>query len=323
MQNTAGDSWPRRRVLLAAVLALAGCWAGPLAADSTSPRLAAYYDRFLALCDGQIHEWQGRGTPRRVLPGRQAVALGVGAANRYAVTADGELLTWDGEPAEPRQVMVGVRSFAAGRSGLLLIRDDRSLWRLDTRRLLGLFGETLESTPVPLAETVCAAAVGDGADYYVDCGGELFVRGAAHRGQYGDGRLEPSEDFVATATDVVQVVAHTGHALILKRDAAVWGTGGNRYGPLGRHGYGDKAERWGPVFAGAQAIATGASHSVALRPDGTLWTWGLNWGLDPQPVLTGVTAAAAGTDATIALAGGALWQWGTGREPRRLMDCGS
>lgn len=37
--------------------------------------------------------------------------------------------------------------------------------------------------------------------------------------------------------------AHTGHALYLRRDGVVLATGGNRYGPLGAHGLGDKADR--------------------------------------------------------------------------------
>lgn len=254
--------------------------------------------------------------------GEALIAVGVGDDRRYALAADGRLLSWSERPARPRVVMGGVRAFAVGRSGLLVIHNDQSLRGLPARRFLGLFGESLADTPVRLAEDACAAAVGDGADYYIGCDGGLWVRGAAHRGQYGDGRLQPAEGFVRTADGVVQVDAHTGHALILKRDGSVWGTGGNIYGPLGRHGYRDRALRWGPVFDPARAIATGASHSLALVRDGTLWAWGLNWGVEPRPVLRGVAAAAAGTDASIAIADGALWQWGTGREPRRVMACG-
>ena len=307
---------------LVAAFSVALIWAGPAAAGSTGPGLAAYYDRFLALCAGTPHEWQGEEPPRPVRLGEEIAAVGVGDARRHALTRDGRLLTWDEWPPEPRVVMDAVRSFAAGETGLLVIRDDRSLWSLPTRRFLGLFGEALADTPVRLAEDACAAAVGDGADYYVACDGGLRVRGAAHRGQYGDGRLEAAEGFVPTAEGVAQVDAHTGHALILKRDGSVWGTGGNRFGPLGRHGYRDRAVRWGRLFEDARAVATGASHSLALGRDGTLWAWGLNWGPDPVPVLRDVTAAAAGTDASIAIARGALWQWGTGREPRRVMDCG-
>ena len=41
----------------------------------------------------------------------------------------------------------------------------------------------------------------------------------------------------------------------------VLGTGGNRFGPLSRHGLGDKADRWAPIFDGAHE----KSHHLALQ----------------------------------------------------------
>ena len=189
-----------------------------------------------------------------------------------------------------------------------------------TENLLG-FGENLAPTPVRLADGVLTAAVGDSADYYVTDDGRLWVRGQAHRGQYGDGRLRETPDFVRTAVDVTQVVAHTGHALHLKRDGSVWGTGGNRYGPLGRHGFGDKAAAWGRLFQGARAIATGSRHSLAIDRAQGLWIWGDTAGLEPRRIMTGVRAVAAGRGDTIALTDERLWQWPTGAQPRAVMAC--
>ena len=110
----------------------------------------------------------------------------------------------------------------------------------------------------------------------------MWVKGLAHRGQYGDGRLTASPDFIRTADDAVAVKAHTGHAIYLRRDGMVLGTGGNRFGPLSSHGLGDKADRWGPIFDGARAIATGSRHSLAIRQDGSLWAWGEGFGIEPR-----------------------------------------
>jgi alpha-tubulin suppressor-like RCC1 family protein len=97
------------------------------------------------------------------------------------------------------------------------------------------------------------------------------------------------------------------------------GTGGNRYGPLAHHGLGDKADRWGPIFRGAVAIATGSRHSLAIRADGSLWAWGEGFAIEPAKILDRVSAVAAGNTATIARAAdGALWQWDGGQGPRRL-----
>ena len=107
-------------------------------------------------------------------------------------------------------------------------------------------------------------------------------------------------DIVATARDAVAVRAHTGHAIHLRRDGVVMGTGGNRYGPLGAHGLGDKADRWGRVFDEATAIATGSRHSLAIRADGGLWAWGEGFAIAPARILDQVSAVAAGDSATIA-----------------------
>jgi len=290
----------------------------PAIADSSSPRLAAYYDDFMALCGDQVYEWSGADTPRKSIA--NVTQVGIGKSNRYALTKDGDLLTWRGGSTETAVAMNRVHSFYAGRSGLFILSENGRLWHLGTNSLLG-FGEKLEETPTQVAENIRYASVGDSANYYVTQGGELYVKGRAHRGQYGDGKLASTEGYVETATNVVQVVSHTGHALILKGDGTVWGTGGNIYGPLSHHGYGDKAIRWGLIFEGAAAIATGSSHSVAIKNDGSLWIWGRNEGLTPKRVMSGVNAVAAGNQGTIALSEGKLWQWNTGAQPEPIMEC--
>lgn len=121
------------------------------------------------------------------------------------------------------------------------------------------------------------------------------------------------------AERVARVCAHTGHAVLLTEEGVVEGTGGNRYGPLGTHGYGDKADRWGRLFEGA--IATGVRHTAAMKADGSLWLWGEHVGLVPRHVLDGVTHVACGDRHTLALtANGGLWFWETGAQPLRMPD---
>lgn len=291
----------------------------PAAADSSDPRLAAYYDDFLALCGSNVFEWSNMDSPQKRMSGVKQV--GVGKNNRYALTEKGVLLVWSNDPTETTVVMDAVHSFYAGRSGLFVIRDDRSLWTIEISSRFGI-GEKLTENSARVAENVLAASIGDGTNYYVTTEGSLFVRGKAHRGQYGDGRLTSTERYVQTAKDVIQVVSHTGHALVLKRDGSVWGTGGNIYGPLSSHGFGDKAVQWGLIIDGVRAVATGRSHSLAIKSDSSLWIWGRNEGLEPKQVMTEVEAVAAGNDSTIAIRKGALWQWATGAQPKLLMKCG-
>lgn len=280
--------------------------------------MAAYYDNFLAVCDNKVYEWNDFDKPQESIAGIRQV--GVGKRNRYALTRTNTLLAWGDDPTSTIVLMDDVKSFFAGRSGLFVIRNDDSLWKIETKGLFG-FGEEISKKSSLIANNVLTASIGDSANYYVADDGALFVKGLAHRGQYGDGKLTSTENFIQTSEDVVQVKSHTGHALVLKQDGGVWGTGGNIYGPLGSHGYGDKAIHWGLILEGAIAIATGSSHSLAIKPDGSLWVWGRNQGLNPRQIMSDVTAVAAGNKSTIALSKGVLWQWDTGTKPTIIMNC--
>ncbi len=287
-------------------------------ADSTSSRLAAYYDNKMLLCGQTAYQWQGQGKPVRVA--ENIIQVGVGRDAWYGLNRDGRLLAWRDRPDKPRVILDTVSWFAAGQSGVFAIRTDASLWYM--QRSDRWFGTGNIADPVKIANNVISAAIGDSANYYVTRSGLLYVKGLAHRGQYGDGKLQSSENFIAVAKGVVSVKAHTGHALLLTRTGTVMGTGGNIFGPLGRHGIGDKAVRWGKIFENAQAIATGSSHSLALQKDGSLWHWGRDIGLDPKIILRKVIAAAADSTGSIALLrDGTLWQWLRGERPKRQFRC--
>jgi len=293
-------------------------FAQPVKADSTSPRLAAYYDQKMLLCGQTAYQWQGQKQPVRVAENISQV--GVSRDAWYALDRSGRLLAWRDRPDKQRVILDMVTWFAAGQSGIFAIRTDSSLWYM--QRSDRWFGTGGIADPVRIANNVISAAIGDSANYYVTRSGLLYVKGLAHRGQYGDGKLQSSENFIAVAKDVVSVKAHTGHAMLLTRTGTVMGTGGNIFGPLGRLGIGDKAVRWGKIFENAQAIATGSSHSLALQKDGSLWHWGRNIGLDPKKILSKVTAAAADSTGSVALLrDGTLWQWKRGERPKRHFRC--
>ena len=281
--------------------------AGVALADGSGPELASYYDRHMAAIDGAAYGWVGRDAPKRLRTG--VIGVGVSRDAYFALDKDGVLTTWSATAVPATTLMRGVSDFAAGQSGWFAIDRDGVLWQ----------GDAGSAASRRIAESVIAAAIGDGTDYYVTRDGVLHARGQAHRGQYGDGRLVATADFVPTARDAVAVKAHTGHALHLRRDGVVMGTGGNRFGPLSSHGLGDRADRWGSVFDGARAIATGSRHSAAIRADGGLWVWGGPFGVEPRRLMDDVVAVAAGDTATLVLTrDGALWQVDGDAAPRRL-----
>ncbi|MHB8983960.1 MAG: RCC1 domain-containing protein [Carboxydocellales bacterium] len=124
-------------------------------------------------------------------------------------------------------------------------------------------------------------------------------------------------------------------SLALRGDGTVWAWGQNNYGDLGL-GFSDGYVHTMPTkvygLTNIIAIAAGYEHYVALKSDGTVWTWGYNYSgqlgngtsnyikslpvqvIDPTDntaFLTGVTAIAAGWNHTMALKNdGSVMAWG-------------
>ena len=270
-------------------------------ADSSSPLLAAFYDRQMAIIDGVAYGWEDDDTPKRVTD--QAVQVGVGRSAFYVLKSSNELHRYNDDFEQSALLMNGVVKFAAGRTGVLAIKADGTLWLIAAN----------SKKSAKIADNVAMAAVGDGANYYITKDRALFVKGKAHRGQYGDGKLRATDKFIQTAAQVSQITAHTGHAILLNDNGDVLGTGGNIFGPVGKHGLGDKAVRWSKIMGGAKGIATGSSHSVAITQNNTLFAWGSEYGIEPVAIMKNVQAVAAGSSTTIAITqDGRLWQWERG-----------
>jgi alpha-tubulin suppressor-like RCC1 family protein len=140
-------------------------------------------------------------------------------------------------------------------------------------------------------------------------------------------------------TGVVAVAAGTYHTIALKADGTVWAWGRSQYGALGYDGsisgdptydnglWADTYNATPQVVAGITdvvAIAAGYDYNLALKDDGTVWSWGANMlgqlgnGTTTQqnsPVqvstLSGIIAVAAGSLSSFAIkSDGTLWAWG-------------
>ncbi|PSJ95168.1 regulator [Brevibacillus fortis] len=135
-----------------------------------------------------------------------------------------------------------------------------------------------------------------------------------------------SKETTLAASNAVSSAAGQGHSLILKSDGTVWAWGDNSYGQLGDGAPAVKANVPFKVkgITNVSRIAAGSNHSVALKADGTVWSWGLNSsgelgnsgsGNSSKPVqavgLTDVTEIAAGSAYSLALKkDGTVWVWG-------------
>ena len=217
---------------------------------------------------------------------------------------------------------------AAGQEHNLALRADGTLWAWG----LNDFGElgVTNSAGVPVAsqgspvqvgtahDWVAVAAAGGASSFALKADGTLWAWGDNTLGQLGNGN--PSGAQVNTPAQVLNpsgiaftaVASGGGHALALQADGSLWSWGSNSNGELGQ---GNTLPQTPPatptqvIVATAvsdndwSAIAAGDSHALALKADGTLWSWGSNSnGQLGQPALgagTGVnqsTPAPVGTD---------------------------
>ncbi|HEX6043240.1 MAG TPA: NF038122 family metalloprotease [Pyrinomonadaceae bacterium] len=162
--------------------------------------------------------------------------------------------------------------------------------------------------------------------------GTVWAWGNNHFGQLGDGtntdRLTPVQ--VDDLMSVVDIDAGHNYSMALKNDGTVWTWGDNDHGSLGIGTATptslNRATKV-PSLSSVVAISAGSGHALALKSDGTVWSWGSNalgyLGLgtldsDPHPTptqipgLTGIVAIFGGDGISFALnADGTVFGWGT------------
>lgn len=170
--------------------------------------------------------------------------------------------------------------------------------------------------------------------------GVLRAWGRNDSGQLGDNSVASRIGCVPVLTsggltNVVSASAGYAHSLALKSDGTVWAWGNNASGQVGDNSTTNRLAPLritpaAPVFPNTfQAVAAGHDHSLALRNDGTVWSWGANAhgqlgtgtttaSLVPVqvqnlPVGLTVTAIAAGNGFSVALlSDGTVRAWGRG-----------
>lgn len=152
-------------------------------------------------------------------------------------------------------------------------------------------------------------------------------------GQNGSGRLgigntvyQSSPVQVGALTNWNNVTSGLYHTIAVKNDGTLWSWGNNDTGQLGIDTvYGSKSS---PVQIGALStwlkISAGAYFNLAIKTDGTLWSWGLNsfgqLGLNDQinrssPVQVGALTnwtniSNGGSFSTAIKNDGTIWAWG-------------
>jgi alpha-tubulin suppressor-like RCC1 family protein len=175
-----------------------------------------------------------------------------------------------------------------------------------------------------------------GADFTaaIKTDGTLWTWGNNQFGPLGDGTFGTSKSSPGTTSGAgsnwKQVSCGADHSAAVKSDGTLWTWGRGNFGALGNGITTSKSSPDTTSGAGTNwaSVACGDNHTLALKTDGTLWTWGYNlYGqlgdgtdsattaskLSPANTAGGGTWAsiAAGTNLSAGIkSDGSLWCWG-------------
>ena len=225
---------------------------------------------------------------------------------------------------------------AAGGSFSMALKTDGSLWAWGANwgGQLGNGTTSEEHTPTRIgdARDWVAISAGGGHAAAIKLDGRLFMWGSNNRGQIGNATYnnvyQPAE--ISSPMGPVWAISLGGVHSIAFADGMVWTWGDNWFNQLARFSCVPFFEP-GPIEFGAWAqLSAGNEHTIALRPDGTLWAWGNNanctlgnytmWGssMIPLPIGTDTDwqSISAGGSLNGALkSDGSLWTWGAWSTP--------
>lgn len=239
----------------------------------------------------------------------------------------------------PSQVLTDAVQVAAGDAHSLVVKRDGTLWTFGSN-LYGQLGTPTNagtaapnSVPTMVMTDVVRVAASQRVSLAVRKDGTLWGFGQSHEGQLG-----PDVSYSALTstpvrimTGVVDVAVGYNHVLVVKTDGSVWSWGANYNGQLGTETYtrtGVVVTTPVRVMAGAIGIAAGFNHSLVVKADGSLWTFGANSdgqlggaadamdvdvNVQPVPtkVMDGVAQAAAGDSFSIVRGtDGRVWTFG-------------
>lgn len=274
-------------------------------------------------------------TPVGAISGGSIWTVGEGAQGQQGSGARANRLAF-GQASGP----TNVSQVDGGRDHGIVLDGAAAVWTWGNGQdgALG-FGSTrdrLTPAKVPGLSNVSQVTTGHHHSMALTSNGTIRAWGSNEFGQLGDGsainRLSPVTVMASSSTPlsgVVEAAAGRDFSMARKSDGSVWAWGGGASGELGNGTTPTSRATPGRVsgLTGVAAIAGGRNHALALRSDGTVWSWGNNTSgqlgdgtvtnrSTPAQVkgLSGITAIAAGAEHSVAVdSAGRVYTWGQGR----------
>ena len=278
-----------------------------------------------------------------------AQIIGAGANHSFANCIDGSLMVWGynnaGQLENGTQIdsyipidvsgITNVTSITGGESFSIALKQDSTVWTWGSNYSgeLGNGNNADSHIPVQVSNLSKVIAIAGGTyGHALALMKDSTIRawGRNYDGDLGNGNNTASNIpvTVSNMNNVIAIAGGKNHSLALKSDGTVWAWGDNVYGTIGNGTTGSSFNLPEHVInlTGVIAIAGGGYHSLALKNDGTVWTWGYdNYGqlgngtigyVTDSPVmvsnLTGVIAIAGGGFSCFALKNdGTVWTWGS------------
>ena len=244
--------------------------------------------------------------------------------------------TLRGSPVQTVSAGTNWQLVAAGFQHTSAIKTNGTLWSWgrNNKGQLGINSITDTSSPIQTVSGGTNWKLVSASVYHhtsaIKTDGTLWTWGYNANGQLGNNSVTNTSSPVQTVsggTNWKLVVTGKSHTAAIKTDGTLWTWGRNSAGQLGNNSVTNTSSPVQTVSGGTnwRLVACGSDHTVAIKTDGTLWTWGYNANgqlgnnsvttrSSPVQTVSGGTnwrLVAGGGNHTAAIkTDGTLWTWG-------------